>query len=479
MAHDSPLSLKYFYIFNSSYCQREGEEAQKILYFYPPKIDLDAQIKNVGLTEAIIKFTETFDCHEKFESLHTINQRRSFGWFWWFQFQLGPKPERELITLNTRLMMFRTVFTGQSFSTYIEVLDCLMDHFKHLSPKNDLTELRYKLNCYLSEYLVKLRLQHADILDVFHGIQFLPLDKKTFLHVQTLVNLLECPFPLVKHSAFLYNDQLVWSGLEPDDMQVVYRYLVNTLLPAQMETELQGGSIPRQSSSFSALHYGRFAFGPSNLQSSDVGDIPKVYLRNKGNTVLCHLAIYRALSATVCLFIDQAVPLEIDFFQRLGIFLGHRLTSLASGIAEQCSHSTSASPGDSGAKFVYYNKLNRAQKSTVHLDNKRSGNIAVPTDVLRILADINADFMAREPTTGETIVKTMNDYWVVGKLSNLREFYVVLHQKNANLIEINGKISSLVLLYNLSFEPYSKSGSISEEVKKLCDSQFKSIFFRE
>jgi hypothetical protein len=42
-------------------------------------------------------------------------------------------------------------------------------------------------------------------------------------------------------------------------------------------------------------------------------------------------------------------------------------------------------------------------------------------------------------TTGETILKTMSDYWVVGKLSNLREFYVVIHQKNANLIEINGK----------------------------------------
>jgi len=42
-------------------------------------------------------------------------------------------------------------------------------------------------------------------------------------------------------------------------------------------------------------------------------------------------------------------------------------------------------------------------------------------------------------TTGEIILKTMSDYWVVGKFSNLREFYVVIHQKNANLIEINGK----------------------------------------
>ena len=40
---------------------------------------------------------------------------------------------------------------------------------------------------------------------------------------------------------------------------------------------------------------------------------------------------------------------------------------------------------------------------------------------------------------GETIVKTSTDCWVVGKKSDQREFYVVLNQKNANLIEINGK----------------------------------------
>lgn len=48
-------------------------------------------------------------------------------------------------------------------------------------------------------------------------------------------------------------------------------------------------------------------------------------------------------------------------------------------------------------------------------------------------------FLSRMSTTGEIILKTMSDYWIVGKLSNLREFYVVIHQKNANLIEINGK----------------------------------------
>lgn len=48
-------------------------------------------------------------------------------------------------------------------------------------------------------------------------------------------------------------------GLEPNDMQIVYRYLVTSLLPAHLETELQGGSMPRHSSTaFATSHYGRY-----------------------------------------------------------------------------------------------------------------------------------------------------------------------------------------------------------------------------
>jgi len=62
----------------------------------------------------------------------------------------------------------------------------------------------------LFQYLLSLKLNHSDILDIFQGIQFLPLDKQTFLHVQCFVNLIEATFAQVKYTAFLYNDQLVW-----------------------------------------------------------------------------------------------------------------------------------------------------------------------------------------------------------------------------------------------------------------------------
>lgn len=90
-------------------------------------------------------------------------------------------------------------------------------------------------------------------------------------------------------------------------MQTVYHYLVSTLLPAHMETELQGGSMPRTNTSPFQMYipHGRYIIGPSNLKdSSSIGKIPKVYINNDTKPSTYHLVVYRTLSATVCLFID-------------------------------------------------------------------------------------------------------------------------------------------------------------------------------
>lgn len=51
-------------------------------------------------------------------------------------------------------------------------------------------------------------------------------------------------------------------------------------------------------------------------------------------------------------------------------------------------------------------------------------------------------FFFRVDEDEEIIVKAMTDYWVVGKKSDQRELYVILNQKNANLIEVNGRLCS-------------------------------------
>lgn len=105
---------------------------------------------------------------------------------------------------------------------------------------------------------------------------------------------------------------------------------------------------------------------------------------------------------------------------------------------------------DPQSKYIYFNRMNLAVKSTVHSE-RRSG-ITVQPELLRFLADINEE-LSQVEESGELVAKTTSDWWVVGKFSDQREFYVILNQKSANIIQIN------------------------EEVKRLCASQFQNIFF--
>jgi hypothetical protein len=50
----------------------------------------------------------------------------------------------------------------------------------------------------------------------------------------------------------------------------------------------------------------RFVTGPPDLQdaSGNIGKVPKIHITNDMTPQLTHLVVYRALSATVCLFIE-------------------------------------------------------------------------------------------------------------------------------------------------------------------------------
>lgn len=123
-----------------------------------------------------------------------------------------------------------------------------------------------------------------------------------------------------------------------------------------------------------------------------------------------------------------------------------------SEIAEYCyklQHISPSNLSETAPRFIYFNKFNLAYKSCVHLDNKQSGNIACTKDSLKLMADMNSR-KAFLGSSGETIMKTMNDYWVVGKTSNCREFYIALQQKNASLIDISGE-NFYFILYPSSF----------------------------
>lgn len=464
------ITLKNFFIFNPTYGPREGEEHKKIMYYYPKSVDVDTKIKNVGLCEAIVTFTQTFT-DKPCEALHTQKTRQVF-----FQ------PEKDFwMVMTVNIPFSEKTKDGQTALEYHEedVQDPVMESILRqayrmftlfngsiyylLEKVSGNTEaLQQRFDHFYSRYLLTLRLNNSDILDVFSGISFLPLDKNTYLQVQCFINVLESTFQAVKYTAFLYNDQLVWSGLEQDDMRIMYKYLTTSLFPAYLEQELQSSGqshmpLTRNTSlpNMGTVHFGKFITGPPNIQDeSALGKIPRLYINTEEANEECLLLVYRALSASVCMLVTSSHGVNFDLCKKLDTFLGQQLSSLASEIGEQYSSRKQQPGAEPAFKYIYFNHMNLAQKTTVHVDHKKTSGVFVSQDTLKLLCDISSD-LQRNNQDGETFVKTMTDCWVVGKKSDQREMVVVINQKNLNLIEVN------------------------DEVKKLCSMNFNSIFFQD
>uniref|UniRef100_A0A8C2JV28 CCZ1 homolog, vacuolar protein trafficking and biogenesis associated n=1 Tax=Cyprinus carpio TaxID=7962 RepID=A0A8C2JV28_CYPCA len=408
-------SLLSFFIYNPKFGPREGEEEKKILFYHPIEIEKNEKIRNVGLCEAIVQFTRLTGTNERFSYLQNL---------------LSNKSSRGELLDGDGTRAFEA---------------------------GGVELLTQKLEKFFYRYLQTLHLQSCDLLDVFGGISFFPLDKMTYLKIQSFVNRVEESLSLVKYTAFLYNDQLIWSGLEQDDMRILYKYLTTSLFPRHSEPELAGRDSPlRPEVAGNLLHYGRFLTGPANLKDPDAKfRFPRIFVNTEDSYEELHLIVYKAMTAAVCFMVNAAVDLNREFCEQLDSLVGPQLTLLASDICEQfnINRRISGPEKEPQFKFIYFNHMNLAEKSTIHLRKTASVSLtSVHPDLMKILGDINCDF-ARVDEDEEIIVKAMTDYWVVGKKSDQRELYVILNQKNANLIEVN------------------------EEVKRLCATQFNNIFF--
>uniref|UniRef100_A0A5F5PPD4 Vacuolar fusion protein CCZ1 homolog n=1 Tax=Equus caballus TaxID=9796 RepID=A0A5F5PPD4_HORSE len=432
-----PPALLSFFIYNPRFGPREGEEENKILFYYPNEVEKNEKIRNVGLCEAIVQFTRTFSPSKPAKSLHTQKNRQFFnepeGNFWMVMVVRNPIIEKQSKDGKPIVEYQEEELLDKVYSSVLQ-------------------------QCYsMYKYLQTLHLQSCDLLDIFGGISFFPLDKMTYLKIQSFINRMEESLSVVKYTAFLYNDQLIWSGLEQDDMRILYKYLTTSLFPRHIEPELAGRDSPiRTEMPGNLQHYGRFLTGPLNLNDPEAKcRFPRIFVNTDDTYEALHLIVYKAMSAAVCFMIDASIQPTLDFCRRLDSIVGPQLTVLASDICEQfnINKRISGSEKEPQFKFIYFNHMNLAEKSTIHMRKTPSLSLtSVHPDLMKILGDINSDF-ARVDEDEEIIVKAMSDYWVVGKKSDQRELYVILNQKNANLIEVN------------------------EEVKKLCATQFNNIFF--
>ncbi|XP_075977696.1 vacuolar fusion protein CCZ1 isoform X2 [Anticarsia gemmatalis] len=446
---DVKTKINSFFIFNSSFGPREGEEFKRILFYHPSQTSPDAQKMQVGLCEAVVKFMSTFSS-EPCEALQTQTKRYIFyqpeKGYWMVLVVRIPYTTKALSAIGETRgdLIDPTVMYDLIVSAY-KMFKMFRGPFKDFSTD----DIYAACDQFFSPYIITRSLTN-DISDVIQGISYLPLDKNSFFKVLCFIDLLEVNYPHFKCISFIYNEQLIWNGLATNDMLTLYQYLIQTLLPRQVEKEIQGGAVA------AAQRHGRFIHPPEGIRSQeDLAKLVKVHLMREDDTETkqYYLVIYRTMSATVCFTVDVSVELEFEMFRSLDAFIGPQLSAIASTLSEQCTiHALqTAQLAVSEHKFVYFNRLNLAFKTSPPI-NKLHPSTSIKPEVLSIISGIHSDKKSLG-NYGEIIIKTPDEYWITGKSSNEREFYVIIQEKNANLKEI------------------------ADEVRRICEAQMKGIFF--
>lgn len=446
---DVKTKIHSFFIFNSSFGPKEGEELKRVLFFHPSQVSGDGRKLQVGLCEAVVKFMSTFSS-EPCEALQTQTKRHIFyqpeKGYWMVLVVRIPYTTKALSAIGeSRGDVIEPSVMFDLLKAAYKMFKMFVGPFQNIPPD----EIYTTCEKFFGPYITSKNLTN-DISDIIQGISYLPLDKNSFFKVLCFIDLVEVTYPDFKCISFVYNEQLIWNALSTDDMLTLYQYLVQKLLPEQIEKELQGGAVA------AAQRHGRFIMPRDGIRTrEDLQRLTKVHfmLEDEPEEKEYYLIIYRTLSATVCFTVDVNTNLELDPFKSLDAFIGPQLSSIASAISEQSALQAlqTAQISSNDNKFVYFNRLNLAFKTSPPV-NKLVPSTTIKPEVLSIIASIHADKQSLG-NYGEVIIKTPDEYWITAKSSNEREFYVIIQEKNANLKEI------------------------ADEVKRICEVQMKGIFF--
>ncbi|CAI8013592.1 Vacuolar fusion protein CCZ1 homolog [Geodia barretti] len=209
--------LLSFFVYDTRLGLKEGTEEQKILYYHPDNESVNKKVRNVGLCEALVNFTKTFNPDRPCQAVHTDRKRQVF---------LEPEPEIWTV-MTVSIPWVEQVNNGERTVQYIqdyvqdEVLETALQrsysmfklfHGSYTDVCNQAGQegLRARLQRFYSRYLQTIDVDKLDIFSIFQGMQFLPLDKYMYLKAHCFVNLVETTYRNIQRTVFLYGDQLVW-----------------------------------------------------------------------------------------------------------------------------------------------------------------------------------------------------------------------------------------------------------------------------
>lgn len=241
-------------IFDLRRGQHEGQELDKILYFFPTDLPFPTQLSVIGLSEGLITFTRIFSPDAPCEVIeaemhsHVFYEAEHDIWM----VMVVEKSESEAIWRTAAL---RSVLkeVHSLFVMFHGSIRALLDR----EPSGGLTRthLYYFIMDYLSDFLSGKKLHLPNFRDSLKErgmVQMLTIGREAALEVQSLVRVLEsCAGCKQSYSLIMFQDLLVSTTLSPDDLINLFTYTVMRLTPNALSAGASSWSYLRKGSTTS------------------------------------------------------------------------------------------------------------------------------------------------------------------------------------------------------------------------------------
>lgn len=241
--------------------------------------------------------------------------------------------------------------------------------------------LKENLKLYFDKLIEqKLNVNDSNIINTFGGMEFMSLDRTMFLKIQSILNLLEESINIIDKTVVMFNDKIIWSGLEQQDISVSYQYFKDLI---KTNSDSNNRTQPTHTAKFLVdTTLQKIIENVTNTRANETQfELNKIYLGEPLEQY--YLVPYNLAKITFFILIKSKTNVRLIDLKKIDELLGSNLINLAQEINEQQVKRSHLTSSDRDFKYIYFNKMNLAQKSTINKDTSKS--------VLSLIADLSID----------------------------------------------------------------------------------------
>lgn len=162
---------------------------------------------------------------------------------------------------------------------------------------HQLKVLQDKLSNFYTKYLLTINLNNADIVDAIECIQYKPVTHLIFFRIVNFLNMLMSMKNLaIKKCIFLFNQEVVYSSINPMDLFIINEYLKESLFPKFLQRR-NSQTVDTDRS------VGCFV---TEFETDSIANAPKVFLQtnDRGELKTFRLLVYTVQDISLVMLVD-------------------------------------------------------------------------------------------------------------------------------------------------------------------------------